>query len=410
MSALTDWPRRLAVLIMLLAATPAWAQVFSPTGPDAAAYGAEAGYSPGPRGGRPAQGFLVGYLSRFDSLHAHNTVRAGPIAAPLRRSPAAFEVNYTFQGKTRSIADYLERHPTTGLLIARGDTILLEHYRYARTDRDRMLSQSMAKTITAMLVGIAVRDGTIRSIDDQAAVYVPGLSGTAYGQTSIRDLLHMASGVRYLETYDGNDDQAKLARGLFGSYNLGAARVLAQFDTREAEPGTRFHYASAETEVLGLVVMGATGMKLSRFLEIQIWQPMGAEANATWVTDTRGQEAGYCCFSAVLRDWARFGLLLAHDGTWNGRQIIPRQWLLDATTIAAPFLGAVRPGTGYGYQTWVITGPRRQFVLLGIHGQALYVDPTARLVLVHTAARVKPTGNPEAAELGALWRAVVAAQ
>lgn len=399
-----------AIAVPLALTTQAGAQVFSPTGPDAAAYGAEAGYLPGTRGARPAQSTLVGYHSRIDSLYPHNTARAGPAASVLHRAATPLELRYTFQGQPRTIADYLERHPTTGLLIARGDTILLEHYRYARTDRDRLLSQSMAKTVTGMLIGIALRDGAIRSIDDQAAAYVPGLAGSAYGQSTIRDLLHMASGVRYVETYDGTDDHARLGIGLFGPNSPGAARVLSQFNTREAEPGTRFHYASAESEVLGLVVMGATGMKLSAYLETRLWQPMGAEADATWITDARGQEVGYCCFSAVLRDWARFGLMLAHDGAWNGRQIVPSEWMQDATTVAAPFLGAVRPGTGYGYQTWLIPGPRRQFVLLGIHGQALYVDPTARLVMVHTAVRARPTGNPEGLELGALWRAVVAAQ
>jgi CubicO group peptidase (beta-lactamase class C family) len=137
---------------------------------------------------------------------------------------------------------------------------------------------------------------------------------------------------------------------------------------------------------------------------------MGAEADATWTIDTSHQEPGFCCISAVLRDWARIGLLLVHNGTWNGRQIVPQQWVLDMATPQADFL---QPRTmtkfyGYGYQTWIFLGPRRQFALLGVHGQAVFVDPAANLVLVHTAVRVKASGDPAAAELVALWQALVA--
>jgi len=403
----------LGLIAGLAGAATAWAEaaaVFSATGPDAAAHGSEARYPPPPPGVRPSGGYLVGYHSRVGDLARHNLVRRAPSATPLRRAAAELKVTYEFRGRSHTIIDYLDRHPVTGLLIARGDTIHFEHYRYARTDHDRLLSQSMAKTVTAMLVGIAVAEGAIRSIDQVAAEYVPDLSGSSYGQTSIRHLLLMASGVRWVERYDGNDDNARLGRGLFGANSPGAARVLAQFNDRDAAPGTRFQYASAETEVLGLVLTAATGMPAARYLETRIWQPMGAEADATWMTDRQGQEATYCCLSAVLRDWARFALLLAHDGAWNGRQIVPRAWIHEATTASVPPVpvGQARPRIGYGYQTWLQPGTRRQFSLRGIHGQVILIDPSLRLILVHTAARPRPSGDTEAAaELTALWNAIV---
>ena len=241
----------------------------------------------------------------------------------------------------------MSRHPVTGLLIARGDTILFEHYQYARTDHDRLLSQSMAKTIVAMLVGIAVQEGAIRSIDQTAAEYVPALAGTEYGKTPIRALLHMASGVAFKEVYDAPGDNLRLDQMLFGRSNPGPAQAVGVFNTREAAPDTRFHYAGVETEVLGLVLTAAVHMPVAEYLSTRVWQPMGAEAEADWGVDTTGQEVAYCCFNAVLRDWARLGLMLANDGAWNGRQIVPRQWLLDATTVQAAFL---RPGV-----------PRRDF-------------------------------------------------
>jgi CubicO group peptidase (beta-lactamase class C family) len=138
---------------------------------------------------------------------------------------------------------------------------------------------------------------------------------------------------------------------------------------------------------------------------------MGAEADARWVTDNTGQEVASCCLNATLRDYARFGLLLAHGGAFNGKQIIPRQWILDATKPAAPgsflaFDKGQHPG-GYGYQIWLMPGSRGAFALEGVYGQRIFVDPQSGLVLVHTAVRTQATGAPGEAELRALWRGLL---
>jgi len=405
-------PTRLlpALLLTVLLAGRAGAQagpVFAPGGPDAAAYGQALGYPTAPPSPLLPQAYMVGDYSRFDRLLRANRIVRPASASPLRRAAQELRLTYRYRGASHTLSEFLDRNPATGLLIARGDTILFEHYQYARTDRDRLLSQSMAKTITAMLLGIAVSEGAIRSIDQPAADYVPGLAGTEFGRTSIRDLLHMASGIAFRETYDGTDDAAALNRALFS--RVDPARAVARFNTREVPAGTRFHYAGIQSEVLGLVVASATHSSLAEYLQSRIWQPMGAEADATWTVDSTGHELAFCCVSAVLRDWARFALLLAHDGAWNGRQIIPRDWLEASTTVAAPFLAprAVAPSYGYGNQVWLLPGPRRQFALLGIHGQRIFVDPAARLVLVHTAVWVKASANPAAGELRALWHALV---
>jgi CubicO group peptidase (beta-lactamase class C family) len=273
-----------------------------------------------------------------------------------------------------------------------------------------MLSQSMVKTIVGMLIGIAIGEGRIHSADDLVQAYVPELDGTAFGRTSLRALLHMASGVAFREDYvDASADNFKLSRVLFNPTGYDAAHAVAMFNTREAPADTHFNYGGVQTEVLGLVLTRAVGMSAAAYLQTRIWQPMGAEADASWTIDHDGQEVAYCCFSAVLRDWARLGLLLAHDGVANGRQIIPRQWLLDATTAPADSPFAPRRATpfmGYGYQVWLFPGPRRQFAFLGIHGQSIYVDPASGLVMVQTAVRVAATGAR--AEPVALWNALVA--
>jgi CubicO group peptidase (beta-lactamase class C family) len=193
--------RRL-VPALCLAAGHAWGQadpVFSPTGPDAAAYGHEQNYPYGPPAGELVPLFMVGTLTHFDRIFPHHVV-ARDVAAPLPRAAEELALTYRHDGMVLSLADYLRRNPTTSLLVARGGTILFEHYQYFRTDTDRFLSFSMAKTVTGMLIGIAVREGAIRSIDQPAADYVTELAGTEYGGTSIRNLLRMASGVAFRET------------------------------------------------------------------------------------------------------------------------------------------------------------------------------------------------------------------
>jgi len=207
------------------------------------------------------------------------------------------------------------------------------------------------------------------------------------------------------------DDVARLGRDLFGQPGKDPVVSVAQFNTRVAPPDTQWHYASSETEILGLILRRVTGKPVADYLSEKIWQPIGAEADASWATDGTGQEVTFCCFNAVLRDYARFGRLLAHDGAWNGREVIPRQWLMDATTVRSSD-AHLAPGVatkyyGYGYQVWLLPGADRRFVLLGIRGQMIFVDPATKLVMVHTAVRAKPVDRAASAETIALWIAVV---
>ena len=183
----------LAFLSMLAFKGVVFAQsgpVFSDTGPEAEAYGASKGYPVPPFEYPPGfrQDFMVGTYSHYDKLHPMRTVPKPATRSILKRTAEEIAPVYHYDGRQKSIGDYLDTHPVTGLLIARDDAILFEHYRYARTDKDRFLSQSMAKTLTGLLVGIAVSEGAIHSIDDTAATYVPELAGTEYGATPLRAL------------------------------------------------------------------------------------------------------------------------------------------------------------------------------------------------------------------------------
>lgn len=350
----------------------------------------------------------VDSFSRADGIFPANVIKKPAETSPWKRATKEPDYRYDVPAQLGvgryDLEGYLARNPASGLLIAKGDTILVERYQYDRNDRHRFLSFSMAKTITAMLIGIAVSEGHIKSIDDAAEVYAKGLAGTEYGRTPIRHLLTMSSGVRFREEYDGSDDAATLSAATIGRRSAGGAAAVKPFNARIAEPGTRWYYASAETQVLGIVLTAAIKRPIADYMAEKIWQPIGAEADASWLNDAAGQEATYSSFNAVLRDYARLGMMLAQGGRAGGRQIVPADWLAEATR--AHFSGSqTRRWFGYGFQTWVFPQNDGTFALLGVRGQTIFVDPAQKLVMVHTAVRPDPRDRG-GAETIALWFAV----
>jgi CubicO group peptidase (beta-lactamase class C family) len=385
--------------------------VFSASGPDAERYGAAEGYpiadpTLARQPGEPHElKYRVGAYSHFDEIFP--TRRIERAAAPWLFKRSQADIRYWYRGGRSSVAEYLSRNPVTGLLIAKDDRILLENYQYGRTDRDRFLSQSMGKTITAILIGLAISEGAIKSVDDTPEIYVPGFKGTEYGKTPIRDLLHMSSGVEFGEGKDGGRDLDRLWIDMMGGYGppaKGTIDSIVQFNRRIAAPGTRFYYASIEADVLGVTLRYAVGKPASDYLHEKVWEPIGAESDATWLLASDGFEVMHGFLNAVLRDFARLGRLLAHDGEWNGQQILPTQWMVDATTVRASdgYLapGRAAPMLGYGYLVWLLPGTRRQFALIGANGQRICVDPISKLILVQTAVE-----NTD--EVWRLWSALV---
>ncbi len=391
-------------LLILLASLLFAAGAFA--APDEEALGKAEGYPVCPPSPQWETRCLVGSMSRYDEVFPARKVAAGAKARPLERSESEPAISYTYQSQRSGLADYLARNRTTGLLILKGDTILVERYQYDRKPEQRMVSHSMAKTIVAMLVGVALSDHKIHSLDDRSETYVAELKGTPYGQTALRHLLTMSSGVQFAEGYTGNSGLAMLFRLSALGESAGGAATVMPFRTRDRAPGERFHYSSAETQVLGLVLRAVTGKPLAEYLSEKIWQPMGAEADASWIIDKGGYEVAYIGVNARVRDYARLGMLLANDGALDGRPIIPVGWVREATTPPAAQFEPRQMGSffGYGYQTWILPGNRRQFVLLGLRGQAVFVDPKSKLVMVHTAAReIGDSGM----ELIQLWSGVV---
>jgi CubicO group peptidase (beta-lactamase class C family) len=188
---------------------------------------------------------------------------------------------------------------------------------------------------------------------------------------------------------------------------------LRAFNEREAEPGARFHYASSQTVILAVLLRAVTGTSLSEYLTPRLWQPMGAEADASWIKAPDGLEIGSGSFNATLRDYGRLGVLLANDGAVGGKQVVPKDYLLEATDWhRQPAAFAPRRATpffGYGYQFWTFPGEKRRFALLGVYGQSIFVDPELKLVMVITAAAKNASVGKEslAMERSALWRGLV---
>ena len=361
-------------------------------------------------GAQLAQRCLVGLLSNWDQLATTHKVARGETVAPLKRAPIEPGIPYKHRDTAvPGVDDFLSRHRNTGLLILSGDTILYERYQYGRKPEQRFHSFSMAKTVVAMLVGIALQEGKIGSIDDLAEKYVPALHGTPYGMTSLRHLLTMSSGMRFVEEYTGADDVARLSLRTYGRKGSGGAETVSEFRLREAPAGTRFKYVSADTQVLGLALRAAVGMPLADYLSRKVWQPMGAEADATWHVDPGGNELGFSGINATLRDWGRLGLLLANDGAMNGRQIVPAEWVRHMTTPEAPYLqvGVATKFNGYGYQTWLIDPSKRYFALLGVRGQGVFVDPETKTVVVHTAVHATQRDLASRAEQFSLFYGVL---
>lgn len=383
--------------------------------PDEDALGRGLGYPQGTSATLFQQAHRVGAWSALDRVPGVlvRRVPASTQPLPLPRAEQAPPIHYRYRNLSYTLQEYLDRQRTTGLLILKDGRIVAEHYRYGRTEEARFLSFSMAKSVTALLVGIALQQGAIASLDDPAAKYARDLEGTPYGATSVRDLLRMSSGLTFTERYDGTDDVSRMGHA-FAQSSRGTLDVLRTITDRHSPPGTVFRYASAETEVLGRVLAGATGRNVAELTAQWLWQPLGAEREAFWRIGRDGQEGTSGWFNASLRDWGRLGLLLANDGRVGERQVVPREYLLEATDPARqPAAFQPRKATpylGYGYQTWLLPLAQRTFVLQGVYGQGLFVQPSSGIVMVVTSAWQQPSGQQDPApgqERNALWLGVL---
>ena len=349
-----------------------------------------------------SQPYRVGSWSAMEQVpgFVHGKVARGGSSVPLLRAEREPEIRYRYDGVDYTLDDYLQRRRVTALLILKDGRILVERYRYQRNEAARFLSFSMAKSITGLLIGIAHDKGLIASLDDPAEKYLPQLKGAEYGASSIRHLLRMSSGMQFTEVYNGRDDSARLNAVLLTS-RPGFLEFARSFTRRNDPSGEKFNYASIESLLLGRILESASGRSVTDLTSEWIWRPLGAEQDAAWRLDAEGREGTHAFFNATLRDWGRLGLMMAADGAWNGKQIVPRGYLIDATDVArqppAFVPGVATPSLGYGYQVWLWPLRSRTFILQGVYGQAMLVQPESGIVVVQTAVFEQPSGRGDPA-------------
>lgn len=285
--------------------------------------------------------------------------------------------------------DYMERHHVAGLMVLHEGKVRLQRHGLGFGPDDRWESFSVAKSVTSTLLGIALRQGSIGSLDDLLPVYIPELAGSAYADVTVRQLLTMTSGVRWNEDYA--DDQSDVGQMYRGACVDGQAHVLSYLQElpRQWPPGSRWNYNTAETDLLGIVVERATGRPLAHYLSETIWQPYGMAADAYWIRDEcDGSNTGGSGLSATLADYARLGQFMLDGGRIDGAPVIAEAWMQGAVQ-GQDAEGA--PERGYGYQWWTDTDG--SYMAVGIFGQMVYVDPTRRLVIVQLAAWPRATSS-----------------
>ena len=325
---------------------------------------------------------LAGFPN-YDRIFPTRRLPAGTDPLPLPAAPRDLgDLRYQVEGEEFGVDDFMEVNQQTGLIVVRDGRVLLERYTLGHTRDTRWVSYSVAKSVVSLLIGAAIQDGYILGVDDPVTRYLPLLEGSGYDGATVRDVLHMASGVEWNEDY--TDPQADVSREI-GLPNLDRLRFYAE-KPRVAEPGTRFNYSTGETHLVGALLRSAVGNNLTEYLHQKIWEPFGMESEANWrLVEPSGPEHGGCCISATLRDYARLGLFALADGTLaDGTRVVPEGWMAESL--------APSPGyPGYGYLWWL--GEDGSYSARGIFGQLIFVDPSMELVVATHGVWEAPVGR-----------------
>ncbi len=307
-------------------------------------------------------------MGRLPVLAKSNVIEAGDTVFPLPKgAPLTIGTD---------VDTYMKAQRTAGLVIVQDGRIRLERYGLGFDGNGKWTSFSVAKSLTSTMVGAAIRDGFIKSLDDKVTRYIPEMKGSAYDDVTIAQLLTMTSGVRWNEDY--GDPKSDVARFNEHKAEPGVDVTVSYMRTlpREAPAGTKWVYKTGETNLIGVLVSKATGRKLSDYLSAKIWEPFGMEQDASWLLGSTGHEISGCCVQASTRDFARFGVFILGGAKIGGQPIVPDDWISKATTRQAD-IG--NPGRGYGYQWW--TYDDGSYAAQGIFGQGIFIDPKRQLVI-----------------------------
>lgn len=314
------------------------------------------------------------------------TVTIQGSAAPLefaKEENIALVDGFQFEGSFYPTEPFLQDTKTSALLVIQNDVIRYENYFFGGDEATVFSSNSMGKSFVSALMGFAVADGFIDSVNDPLGKYIPEFVGTDLENIPIKACLQMASGIDFDEDTDMNSFSMRTLMG------TPAMEVIAGYGVQEP-PFTYRRYLSINTEILGQVIKNATGKGLGEYMEEKLWTRIGSAHDAYW-TLNNGTELANGGLSISLRDYARFARLYLHEGNWNGEQLLPRDWIRDSLDISADYSkpGANNDGynaIGYGYQWWVPEGDQGEFMAIGVYGQFLYVNPEQNVIIVKVNA------------------------
>lgn len=314
------------------------------------------------------------------------TVTIQGSAAPFefaKEENIALADGFQFEGSFYPTEPFLQDTKTSALLVIQDDVIRYENYFFGGDEATVFSSNSMGKSFVSALMGFAVADGFIDSVNDPLGKYIPEFVGTALENIPIKACLQMASGIDFNEDTDMNSFSMRTLMG------TPAMEVIAGYGVQEP-PFTYRRYLSINTEILGQVIKNATGKGLGEYMEEKLWTRIGSAHDAYW-TLNNGTELANGGLSISLRDYARFARLYLHEGNWNGEQLLPRDWIRDSLDISADYSkpGANNDGynaIGYGYQWWVPEGDQGEFMAIGVYGQFLYVNPEQNVIIVKVNA------------------------
>jgi CubicO group peptidase (beta-lactamase class C family) len=322
------------------------------------------------------EGRIVHNFSHMDDLFFHTTMPRGDASvSPLPTGPA-----FTLP---EDVAQWVTDRSVTGLVILHDGQLVHESYYLGTSPEDRRISWSVAKSFLSALTGILLADGTVASLDDPVTKYAPALIGSAYDGATIRNVLQMSSGVTFNEDYfDFWSDINKMGRVL--ALGVSMDGFAAGLRDRFADPGTQWQYVSIDTHVIGMVLAGATGRNVTNLMQEHIIVPIGLESDPVFLTDGYGVPFVLGGLNMPTRDYARFGQMLAQGGKWQGRQIVPAEWIAESTL---PSARTPSGQIGYGYQWWIPVGwPPGTFLARGIYGQYIYVDQNRNVVIAVNSA------------------------
>ena len=391
---------------------------FNTSGPHAKVMGGDTNFSTCPRYGD----HWTKLECRIGNLSESNKVIDGVMRTV---TPSKDVLNLKFiqnypQELIYKVDEYISKHPVMGFLVIKNGEIVVERYQYGRTQDMIFRAFSVSKTITSLLVGIAQSKGFINSLDDKVEKYWPEIKNSPYGGVTIKELLLMNSGVEGGNYDSDNANQHQMYSILLKNENYQKPEKFIEYLNDLKSRGTKgnYRYSNLDTYILGRILSKATGKNISNLTSEWLWQPMGAKDISKWIyNNTDNSEWTESGFASTLNDYGRLGVLLANDGKYKNTQVVPYNFILEATDANKLPKSNLQISdhalqSGYGYQTWVLPNKERTFCALGHYTQVICVQPSSKIVMVQVAANLSHVGFKKsfgtmANDLEPLWKEIL---